>query len=183
LVTGVDDRYFRPIPAATPALRLLRDYVQLLQHDDRTPGADLLPLVVSHVHDLMAVAAGATRDAAEAAQHRGLRAARLHAIKADIARNLDGDLSVGALALRNRCTPRLIQRMFEAEGTTLTEYVLAQRLSRAHRLLTDPRRAGDKIAVIALDAGFGDLSYFNRVFRRLYGETPSGVRAQALASA
>jgi AraC-like DNA-binding protein len=175
LVTRVDDRYFRPIPAPTPALRLLIDYIQVLQRGDHA-GRDLQPLIVSHIHDLMAVAAGATRDAEEAARDCGLRAARLHAIKADIVRNLDGDLSVGALALRNRCTPRFVQRLFEADGTTLTEYVLNQRLARAHRMLTDPRRAGEKISAIALDAGFGDISYFNRAFRRLYGGTPSAVR-------
>jgi AraC-like DNA-binding protein len=43
-------------------------------------------------------------------------------------------------------------------------------------MLTDPRRAGHKISAIALDAGFGDLSYFNRVFRRRYDETPSAAR-------
>jgi AraC-like DNA-binding protein len=31
---------------------------------------------------------------------------------------------------------------------------------------------------VAFDAGFGDLSYFNRVFRRCYGSTPSEVRAE-----
>ena len=92
------------------------------------------------------------------------------------------DLSVGTLAHRHTCTPRFIQRLFESEGTTFTEYVLDRRLARAHRMLTDPRRAGDKISAIALDAGFGDLSYFNRAFRRRYGETPSGVRGQAVAS-
>ena len=30
---------------------------------------------------------------------------------------------------------------------------------------------------IAYDVGFGDLSYFNRCFRRAYGATPSGVRS------
>jgi AraC-like DNA-binding protein len=33
--------------------------------------------------------------------------------------------------------------------------------------------------VIAFDAGFGDLSYFNRVFRQRYGDTPSGIRMLA----
>jgi AraC-like DNA-binding protein len=127
----------------------------------------------------MAVAAGATRDAEEAARDRGLQAARLYAIKTDIARNLDGDLGIAALAARNHCTPRLVQRLFESEGTTLTEYVLNQRLARAHRMLTDPRLAKEKISAVALDSGFGDLSYFNRAFRRLYGETPSRVRAGA----
>src|SRR5215510_12826016 len=70
-------------------------------------------------------------------------------------------------------------RLFESEGTTFTEYVLAQRLVRAHRLLTDARYAGEKISAIALDAGFGDVSYFNRVFRRRYGVAPSELRVGA----
>jgi methylphosphotriester-DNA--protein-cysteine methyltransferase len=45
----------------------------------------------------------------------------------------------------------------------------------AHRLKASPRR-DEKISMIALDAGFSDLSYFNRTFRRRYGETPSGIR-------
>jgi AraC-like DNA-binding protein len=32
---------------------------------------------------------------------------------------------------------------------------------------------------IAFDVGFGNLSYFNRLFRRTYGATPSDVRAGA----
>ena len=40
-------------------------------------------------------------------------------------------------------------------------------------------RTAEKIAGIALDAGFGDLSYFNQAFRRRYGAAPSDVRAQA----
>jgi len=46
-------------------------------------------------------------------------------------------------------------------------------------MLMDPRRAGEKIISVALDAGFANVSYFNRAFRRVYGDTPSGVRAQA----
>jgi AraC-like DNA-binding protein len=52
-------------------------------------------------------------------------------------------------------------------------------LAHAHRMLGDPRQAGGKISSIALDAGFGDLSYFYRVFRRHYGASPSDVRAGA----
>jgi len=54
--------------------------------------------------------------------------------------------------------------------------VLAQRLVLAHRMLTDPRRAMRKISAIAFEAGFGDLSYFNRAFRRRYGLRPSELR-------
>ena len=61
-------------------------------------------LVVAHIYDLMAAAIGATRDAAEVAQGRGLRAARLQAIKEDIAGNLD---QAGSVGRRARRPPRL----------------------------------------------------------------------------
>ena len=86
---------------------------------------------------------------------------------------------MSALAARQHCTARFVQRLFELEGTTFTEYVLAERLALAQRMLTDPRRAGEKISSIAYDCGFGDVSYFNRMFRRRYGAVPSEVRAQA----
>jgi AraC-like DNA-binding protein len=43
--------------------------------------------------------------------------------------------------------------------------------------LTDRRFAGRTITEIAFEAGFNDLSYFNRTFRRRYSATPSDVRA------
>jgi AraC-like DNA-binding protein len=57
--------------------------------------------------------------------------------------------------------------------------VLDQRLARAHCMLGDPRFADRTISAIAFAAGFGDLSYFNRVFRARYDATPSDVRAGA----
>jgi AraC-like DNA-binding protein len=70
--------------------------------------------------------------------------------------------------------------LFEQEGITFSQYVISQRLLRAHRMLTDPRFADRSITSLAFDAGFGDLSYFNRAFRRCYGGTPSEVRADAI---
>ena len=46
-------------------------------------------------------------------------------------------------------------------------------------MLIDPRYADRGISAVAYEAGFGDLSYFNRTFRRRYGATPSDVRAAA----
>jgi AraC-like DNA-binding protein len=180
LVDGIEDLCLRPIRTGTPAVRLLADYVRLGREEPAFADGPLQHLFVGHVHDLIASAVGASRDGAEVVQHRGVRAARLHAIKQDIGRNLgQADLSVGALAARHGCTPRFIQRMFETDGTTFTAYVLAQRLARAHDVLKDPSRRAEKITAVALDCGFGDVSYFNRVFRRRYGTAPSDVRAQA----
>jgi AraC-like DNA-binding protein len=184
LVDGLDAAYGQPIRADTPALRLLTRYIGILDETEAFETLELRRQAVAHVHDLMALAIGATRDAAEIAKSRGARAARLRAIKEDIANWLDRpELSVAAIAARHRIKPRWVQRLFEGEGTTFTDYVLAQRLLRAHRLLTDPRCAGQKISAIAFDVGFGDLSYFNRAFRRRYGMAPSELRTAATCSA
>lgn len=91
--------------------------------------------------------------------------------------NLDnGRLSVGAVAARHRVTPRYVQLLFEREGTTFSEYVLNKRLARAHRMLADPRYVTWTVTDVALEAGFGDVSYFNRRFRRRYGARPTDVR-------
>jgi AraC-like DNA-binding protein len=63
------------------------------------------------------------------------------------------------------------------EGVTYTQFVLQHRLDRAFRMLRDQRCAARRISEIAYDVGFGDLSYFNRAFRRRYGATPSEIRS------
>jgi AraC-like DNA-binding protein len=180
LVGNLEGAYGRTIPADNPALRLLVAYVGVLDKAEIFAVPELRRLAVTHIHDLIALVIGATRDAAETAKRRGVSAARLRAIKQDIADRLgDPHLSTPAIASRHGINPRYVQRLFESEGTTFTDYVRTQRLALAHRLLTDPLRAAAKISTIALDAGFGDLSYFNRTFRRRYGVAPSDLRATA----
>jgi AraC-like DNA-binding protein len=57
--------------------------------------------------------------------------------------------------------------------------VLGERLARVHQMLRSPLHLARGTSAIAYDAGFGDLSHFNRDFRRRYGATPSDVRAAA----
>jgi AraC-like DNA-binding protein len=68
--------------------------------------------------------------------------------------------------------------LFETEGASVTAFVVRQRLALAHRLLLDRRMAEHTISAIAFQAGFNDLSHFNRAFRRQFGATPSDVRQQ-----
>jgi AraC-like DNA-binding protein len=114
----------------------------------------------------------------EMARTRGVRAARMHAIKSDLAAN--PALSLQSLAAQQNLTPRYIQKLFEAEGTTFTAYALEFRLGRAYEMLSARGLAGWTIGAIALCAGFGDVSHFNRSFRRRFGASPSDVRAEAL---
>jgi AraC-like DNA-binding protein len=139
----------------------------------------LRSLVVTHVYDLVALALGATRDATAIANDRGARAARLHAIKTEILNSLGRhELSLAGLAARHGVTPRHVQTLFESDGSTFSRFLLDQRLARAHHMLSNPLLAEQTISRIAYEVGFGDLSHFNRAFRRRYGETPSDVRAR-----
>ena len=178
LVPGLEDAFMRPVPRDNEALQLLTRYVRLLDDQQRLTTPELRSLAVNHVYDLAALALGPTRDAAAIANLRGVRAARLHAIKTDVVNGLNRpELSLAGLAARHGVTPRHVQMLFESDGTTFSRFLLDQRLARAHRMLSNPVFAGQAIGTIAYEAGFGDLSHFNRAFRRRYGETPSDVRA------
>jgi len=182
LVANIEDATGQRVPRGFEAARLLCSYLAALRDDIHLVDPELCNLVVTHVHDLMAMGIGATRDGSAIALQRGVRAARLQAVKADIRTNLrDQGLSVSAVAKRQGVSPRYIHRLFENEGSTFTQFVLAARLDHAMRLLTAPRLAHRNIAAVAFAAGFGDLSYFNRTFRRRYGASPSNVRGEALA--
>ncbi len=142
--------------------------------------AEAQELVVGHVYDLIALTLGANRDAGEVSAGRGVRAARLRAIREDVAAHLaDPALSVAAVARRQGVSPRYIGMLFDGCGTTFSGFVLEQRLARARQMLTDRRHAHHAIGTIAAACGFGDVSYFNRSFRRAFGATPSDIRAAA----
>jgi len=183
LLRDLDVTRLGPVPC-NDALRLLDNYLTVVENDRALASPQLCRTVVAHVYDLVALAVGATHDAAAEAGERGLRAARLCAIKADIADGLHrgSNISIGELAGRQRVTPRYIQMLFEAAGTTFTQFVLGERLARAHCMLINPNLPARGIASVAFDVGFGDLSYFTRSFRRAYGARPSEVRDQATQS-
>jgi AraC-like DNA-binding protein len=180
IVPGIEDMLVCRLSNNTEALRLLTGYLGTLEQDGELSTPELGRLVVAHLHDLMALAIGASGDAAHVAVGRGLRAARLRAIKADIAKNFDRPgLSIGAVARRQDISPDYIGKLLRSENTSFTDFVLRQRLARAHRLLNDPQWHARSISAIAVAAGFGDLSHFNHAFRRAYGQTPSDVRNKA----
>ena len=178
--SGFEDIILRPMARDSEALRLLRSYMTMLSERPVPTVSEVHRAVVTHVHELATLVIGAAQTAAATADRRGIRTARLGAIKADIAAHLgEFDFSVRAAATHLHVSPRYIQMLFESGGTTFSEYVLEQRLVRSHWMLTDPAYAGWSITAIALEAGFGNLSHFNHAFRRIYAASPSNVRAAA----
>lgn len=86
----------------------------------------------------------------------------------------DAGFDLASVAAKFGVTPRHVQKLFQREGTTFSRYVLERRLETARSLIL--QHTSRPISTIAYDIGFGDLSYFNRVFRRRFGTTPSAMR-------
>jgi AraC-like DNA-binding protein len=106
-------------------------------------------------------------------------AAHLAAILDHIATHYDEPgLSVAAAAEAQGISPRYLQRLVQSTGMTFTEHVNELRLQWAFALLTEAHDNERRISDIALDAGFSDISHFNRLFRSRFGDTPSRVRAR-----
>jgi AraC-like DNA-binding protein len=177
-VRGFDDRPIRCIAPDATALRLIAGYAEAMRRE--SPAADpvLAAQAARHLTDLAVLALGATENGSEGALN-GVRAARLREIKADVEKHLATDgLSVAAVAERQRLPVRYVQRLFEEDSITFTEFVRERRLARAYDMLIDPRSIVQPIGLIAFEAGFTNQAYFNRTFRSRYGAAPSDIRAQ-----
>lgn len=108
------------------------------------------------------------------------RAALIMRIKAFIdARLEDPELSSSGIADSHNISPRYLQKLFEGEGTTVTDWIRGRRLEHCRSDLLDPRFAGTPIAVIAARWGLIDSSYFSRLFKTAYGTAPREYRASA----
>ena len=156
-------------------LRLLAHYREILE-DTSAPGTpELQDLAASHIQDLLALAHGRACEPAEIAGGNCRRTVRLQAILAEIAVGFaDPDLSLVDVAKKLAISPRYVQVVLHDTGRSFTERITELRLNKARALLA--RDDTPKIVDIAYDCGFGDVSHFNRCFRRRFGAAPGKFR-------
>jgi AraC-like DNA-binding protein len=179
LVTSPEDAAGRPVYPG-PALRLLDGYLRSLTALDSPPSPELAETIGVHLLDLMAAALGPTSDAKEMVAKRGVKVARLRAILLEIARHFSNlDFNLDSVVRELGLSRRYIQLVLEETGRSFTEHLVERRLNRSYVMLTDHRYRHLGVTDIAFASGFGDISHFNRVFRRRFGATPSDVRAAA----
>ncbi|BCW89484.1 hypothetical protein sos41_26490 [Alphaproteobacteria bacterium SO-S41] len=160
----------RKIPAASPALSLLRDYSSILL--DAKLSGGLEAIVEAHLADLLR---GVLDDPALAhsGETSGVRAARRAAALKLIAKNyMRPDFTLDRLAVLLKVSPRIVQAALTEGGTTFKEELVRLRLQRARSLLA----AGGRVSDIAYACGFNDLSNFNKAFRAHFGGNPSSFR-------
>ena len=174
---SVDDAGMKLIPHSNEPLRLLTKYMKLVHGKSGPQAAELREAVVSHIHDLLGLVLSANHSADDQ-YASAVTDARLTIARGYVAAHFqEPELSVAAVAGDQGISPRYLQRLFEATGATLTEHVTEMRLQKALTLLTETRDSTSRISDIALQVGFSDVSHFNRLFRRRFGESPSGVRS------
>ena len=160
---------------------LFAGYADLLRENPPL-GERARQLAADHLYELVAMVLDGCREGDATRNRGGVGAARLDLVKRDILCHLQRpDFSIRMLARRQGIiTPRYIQRLFEADGVTFSEFLNDSRLDLVFRLLSGSASSGAGISTLAYEAGFHDLSNFNRSFKRRYGVTPSHVRAEAL---
>lgn len=171
----------RPLACDNDAMHLLLAYIRGIESSTAPMPPALQHRAVEHVYDLALLALGGCGDAADEASGRSLPAARLRSLKEDITHHIASGqpLHLPQLAARHGISTVYVQKLFERNGTSFSAFVLGQRLEHVRRQLCNPRFARRKISDIVFDAGFGNLSWFNRAFRRRYSMTPSDMRAAA----
>lgn len=159
-----------PMPSFAPLLAMAE-----AARDEGDAGLfeELTIALVGAVATALGNAARRTRAPTRQDERRVTDALRLIEVRAE---DLEPGLSMTELADEVGMSPFHFLRMFrQVVGMTPYQFVLRTRLHRAAVRLRQSREA---VSSIALEAGFGDLSTFNRRFRRVMGLTPSAYRAR-----
>ncbi|MER5173893.1 helix-turn-helix domain-containing protein [Thioclava kandeliae] len=89
----------------------------------------------------------------------------------------DSSLDVDMVCRHFRISSRYLHRLFEKEARTFSQEIVWRRLQRSARRLREQLHT--PISAIAFDAGFGDLSTFNRHFRKEFGMSPRSYRVHS----
>jgi AraC-like DNA-binding protein len=88
----------------------------------------------------------------------------------------DADLTPRAIAENNGISLSYLHRIFNEHGTTVTSYVLDQRLNLAYEKLANPLGPQMTVAEVGYSVGFKSASHFSKSFAARYNMTPTDVR-------
>ncbi|MGG4394459.1 AraC family transcriptional regulator [Paenibacillus thiaminolyticus] len=107
-------------------------------------------------------------------KHRGIHALKELILTMEL--NLAYPWTLKELAELTHLSPSRFSALFQqAVGTSPLDYLIQLRLTQAVHLLES---SDEKIIDIASECGFRNLSNFNRLFRQLFGVSPSEIRNQ-----
>jgi AraC-like DNA-binding protein/ligand-binding sensor protein len=90
------------------------------------------------------------------------------------------ELSLGQVAKAVNTSTFYFCKMFKkVTGINFTDYLSRVRIEKSKNLLLNPNL---RVSEIAFEVGFQSLTHFNRVFKKILGQSPTEYRAQLLGS-
>jgi len=96
--------------------------------------------------------------------------------KVFINENQSEDLCLGMVAKAVNASSYYFCKMFKkATGINFTDYLSRVRIEKAKNLLLNPNL---RVSEIAYEVGFQSLTHFNRVFKKILGQSPTEYRGQ-----
>lgn len=172
--------YLEPFRSPYPLLRLGNDRASieplLLRMVDEYNGSgpDRDAMLHAMLCQLLLAAGRMMRDGAGNAESGEEPNGRLQPIVDHILRHYSEPLQLGELAAAYYFSPSHLSRLFKrTTGFQFSEFVQLVRIQRAQELL---RTTDRKVSEIAEAAGFGNLSHFQHVFKKIVHCTPLQYR-------
>jgi AraC-like DNA-binding protein/ligand-binding sensor protein len=90
------------------------------------------------------------------------------------------DINLGQVARAVNTSTFYFCKMFKkVTGINFTDYLSRVRIEKSKNLLLNPNL---RVSEIAFEVGFQSLTHFNRVFKKVLGQTPTEYRAQLLGA-
>lgn len=103
---------------------------------------------------------------------------RIKKVEQYILEHISEDMTVAELAEYIYISTNHLTRLFKKEtGKTPIDYITAVRMSMAKELL---EKGEMRVSDIALKTGYDNYSYFSKVFKKYYGESPRAYRRRCV---
>ena len=148
-------------------------FATMVQQVEQIPADPAGAVLGRHLIELLALALDRNTDAGAGS---AVRAAHLRRAKTFVQRNLSHpDLSPGLVADACGISKRYLHELFADENATVAQHIREQRLIAARDALQMPNPG--PLSDVAYRFGFSDQAQFSRLFKAMFGQTPSGFRA------
>lgn len=161
-------------------VRMLSSYIRSLVHESVSPEHALKNMAERHLAELISLICSQVEIAGTSAKTSSVSKARINSLLSYVNENIHNpNLSVSHLADALSISSHYIRKLFYLAETNFSEYLTESRLNWAYQRLTSVQGQAERIADIAFQAGFNNLGWFNRAFKKKFGVTPSLIRKKA----
>lgn len=175
LVVGMERRTACPIQTGQGVGSVMRAFLEQMSSQIRHVSEEEVLQLSDTAISLIAMTLGSLQRN-DLAQSR-MKALTLMRVKRHLLEHLrDPELSPAGIEQAMGISSRYINKLFEAEDTSLMRYVWNLRLERCAEDLANPQCAVLRVSDIALRWGFNDMSHFSRAFRERFAMSPRAWR-------